>query len=81
MGATLPDGILLLKALDGPVQQIAALDPQAAFRLAQSRSHLPRDERPTHASLWTFSQCLLAEAETLSSLKPPPTAQELLTCL
>ena len=29
--ATLPDGVLLLNALDGPIQQLGALDPQAPF--------------------------------------------------
>jgi hypothetical protein len=38
--ATLPDGVLLLKALDAPLQQLGTLDAQAAFRLAQSRMQL-----------------------------------------
>lgn len=67
--AVLPDGILCLKALDEPVQKIACLDQQAAFRLSQSRPRLQSDERPDHRSLWSFSQCLLAEAETLSLLR------------
>ena len=72
--AVLPDGVLLLKALDEQVQKIASLDPQAAFRLAQSRMQLQLDERPDHHSLWSFSQCLLAEAETLSLLQTTPTS-------
>ena len=68
--AVLPDGILLLKALDEPLQKIASMDPQAAFRLSQSRMQLQLDERPDHRNLWSFSQCLLAEAETLSLLQP-----------
>ena len=64
--AVLPDGIMLLKALDEPLQRIAALDQQAAFRLSQSRMQLQLDERPDHRSLWSFSQCLLAEAETVA---------------
>ena len=63
--AVLPDGVLLVKALDSPLQKIAALDQQAAFRLSQSRMQLQLDERPVHNNLWAFSQCLLAEAETL----------------
>ena len=74
VGATLPDGVLLLKALDVPLQQVAAMDAQASFRLAQSRVHLALDERPTHESLWAFSQCLLAEAETLALLQTSSTA-------
>eukprot|EP00438_Fugacium_kawagutii_P021543 Skav211544 [mRNA] locus=scaffold5431:11157:19385:- [translate_table: standard] len=63
--AALPDGVLLLKALESASQQIAKLDSQAAFRLAQSRSQLQVDEQPTETSIWAYSQCLLAEAETL----------------
>ena len=63
--AVLPDGVLLVKALDEPLQKIATLDQQAAFRLSQSRMQLQLDEKPEHANLWAFSQCLLAEAETL----------------
>ena len=69
VNATLPDGVLLLKALDGPIQQLGALDPQAAFRLAQSRMQLGLDEMPTQQALWSYSQCLLAEAETLVLLQ------------
>ena len=70
--AVLPDGILLLKALDEPLQKIASMDQQAAFRLSQSRMQLQLDECPDHCSLWSFSQCLLAEAETLSLLQTAP---------
>ena len=70
--AVLPDGVLLLKALDGPIQQLGALDPQAAFRLAQSRMQLRLDEHPSQDTLWSFSQCLLAEAETLCLLQGTP---------
>jgi hypothetical protein len=59
----LPDGVLLLKALDVPLQQLGQLDPQAAFKL-RSRMQLHLDQQPTHKSLRAFSQCLLAEAET-----------------
>ena len=38
---------------------------QAAFRLAQSRDALHVDEAPHTSTIWDFSQCLLAEAETL----------------
>ena len=70
--AVLPDGVLLLKALDGPIQHLASLDQQAAFRLAQSRMQLQLDEKPVHSNLWAFSQCLLAEAETLCLLTTSP---------
>ena len=60
----MPDGVLLLKALGVPLQQLGQLDPQAAFKL-RSRMQLHLDQQPTHKNLWAFSQCLLAaEAET-----------------
>ena len=62
---SLPDGVLLLKTLDAPLQHLGSADAQAAFRLSQSRMHLELDQQPTHHNLWVFSQCLLAEAETL----------------
>eukprot|EP00438_Fugacium_kawagutii_P036614 Skav217824 [mRNA] locus=scaffold889:271892:280114:- [translate_table: standard] len=70
--AALPDGVLLLKALECACQQIAKLDSQAAFRLAQSRSQLSVDERPTTQSIWAYSQCLLAETETLVLMSSSP---------
>ena len=71
--ASLPDGVLLIKALEAAVVQIAKEDSQAAFRLSTSRQQLALDQRPTEQSIWSFSQCLLAEAETLSLLKSSST--------
>ena len=71
--ANLPDGVLLIKALEAAVVQIAKEDAQAAFRLSTSRQQLALDQRPTEQSIWSFSQCLLAEAETLSLLKSSST--------
>jgi hypothetical protein len=55
-----------MKALEPVIQFLAKEDSQASFRLSQSRSQLQVDEKPDHVNLWQFSQCLLAEAETLS---------------
>eukprot|EP00435_Cladocopium_sp_Y103_P066731 s12_g29.t1 len=74
VGATLPDGILLLRALEGAVQQVGREDSQAAFRLAQSRAALKVDELPHPDSVWDFSQCLLAEAETLLLMSSTPSS-------
>ena len=71
--ASLPDGVLLIKALEAAVVQIAKEDSQAAFRLSTSRQQLALDQRPTEQSIWSFSQCLLAEAETLSLLNSSST--------
>eukprot|EP00913_Durusdinium_trenchii_P015946 g14985.t1 len=72
IGAILPDGTLLLKALEPAVTQIASMDAQAAFRLAQSRLQLGVDQQPHHGGVWRFSQCLLAEVETLSLMSSTP---------
>ena len=61
-------------ALDVPLHQLGQLDPQAAFRLSQSRMQLHLDQQPTHENLWAFSQCLLAEAETLVFLQTSTTS-------
>ena len=73
MQVFLPDGVLLHKALEDAVQKIAKEDAQASFRLSTSRQQLALDERPTEQSIWSFSQCFLAEAETLSLLKASAT--------
>ena len=65
VGASLPDGTLLIRALETGVQAVAKENSQASFRLAQSRAALQVDEMPHAATIWDFSQCLLAEAETL----------------
>ena len=72
IGAILPDGTLLLKALEPAVSQIASMDAQASFRLAQSRLQLAVDQQPHHDRIRRFSQCLLAEAETLSLMNATP---------
>lgn len=69
VNATLPDGVLLLKAFDAPLAHLGTLDPQTAFRLSQSRMQLQLDQQPSHRNLWAFSQCMLAEAGTLSLLQ------------
>ena len=61
----MPDGTLLIRALEAGVQAVAKENSQASCRLAQSRAALQVDELPQPASIWDFSQCLLAEAETL----------------
>ena len=70
ISAVLPDGTLLLKALEPACTQIATLDTQASFRLAQSRLQL--DQQPHHQGVWRFSQCLLAEAETIALMSSTP---------
>ena len=77
---TLPDPTLMVRSLDGPTQGVAAVDSQAAFRLSQMRSQLCLDEKPTQETVYRYSQCVLAEVETLiltrasmTTPKTPPT--------
>ena len=67
--ATVPDPIILLRALEPAVQLISQLDAQATFRLAQSRAQLQVDARPEESSVWSYSECLLAELESLRLLQ------------
>jgi hypothetical protein len=58
---SLPDGVLLLKSLDTPLQHLGTLDPQTAFRLSQSRMQLELDQNP-HINLWVFHFHLIYNA-------------------
>ena len=79
IGATLPDGTLMVHGLEPGAALLGRLDAQSAFRVASARSELKVDERPDHDNMWAYSQVLLAEAETLQlvgaqpSLPPPNT--------
>ena len=65
IGASLPDGTLLVYALEAGAAMLGRLDGQSAFRVASARSQLRVDEQPTQDNVWAYSQVLLAEAETL----------------
>ena len=67
--ATVPDPIILLRALEPAVQLVSQLDAQATFRLAQSRAQLQVDARPEEMTVWKYSECLLAELESLRLLQ------------
>ena len=69
--ASLPDPILMIWAFDGPASHVAKADPQASFRLAQSRMELAVHEKPTTEKVWVFSQVVAAELETLTLLDSP----------
>ena len=67
------------------MQLVSQLDAQATLRLAQSRAQLQVDARPEELTVWKYSECLLAELESLrlvqgslASLKPgTPTVKAL----
>ena len=65
IGASLPDGTLMVYGLEPGAALLGRLDSQSAFRVASARSELKVDEQPTQQSVWAYSQVLLAEAETL----------------
>ena len=65
IGAALPDATVLMKALEEPMQLVSRSDAQATFRLSQARAMLEVDSKPTMTAVWSFSECLLAELESL----------------
>ena len=65
IGAALPDATVLMKALEEPMQLVSKTDAQAIFRLSQARAMLEVDSKPTMVAVWNFSECLLAELESL----------------
>ena len=65
IGASLPDGTLLVHGLEPAALGLGRLDGQSAFRIASARSQLAVDERPGENNVLAYSQVLLAEAETL----------------
>ena len=69
IGAVLPDPSVLLKALETPNQMVSKVDAQATFRLSQARVSLDIDASPTTTSVWDFSECLLAELDSLILLQ------------
>ena len=65
IGAALPDATVLMKALEEPMQLVSRSDAHATFRLSQARAMLEVDSKPTMTAVWSFSECLLAELESL----------------
>ena len=65
IGASLPDPTVLLRALEEPMQWISRSDAQAIFRVSQTRAMLEVDSKPSLPAVWSFSECLLAELDSL----------------
>ncbi len=55
---------------------VAKADSQAAYRLATSRALLKVDEAPLPEVVYEFSQCILAEVETLPLMQSGVTVEE-----
>ena len=66
IGACVPDGTLMVYALESSAMALGKMDGQAAFRIASSRAQLGVDEKPEAETVLLYSQVLLAEAETLT---------------
>ena len=67
LGATLPDVLLQVRALDVVVQGIRKQHPQTQFRIASYRMEANIDERPTDETLAQFLELLTAEMDTLQT--------------
>ena len=67
LGATLPDVLLQVRALDVIVQGVLKQHPQTQFRVASYRMEANIDERPTDESLAQFLELLTAEMDTLQT--------------
>ena len=73
IGAGVPDGTLMVYALESSAMALGKMDGQAAFRIASSRAQLGVDEKPEAETVLLYSQVLLAEAETLTLSGTPST--------
>jgi len=67
LGATLPDVLLQVRALDVVAQGILKQHPQTQFRIASYRMEANIDERPTDETLAQFLELLTAEMDTLQT--------------
>ena len=67
LGASLPDVLLQVRALDVIVQGVLKQHPQSQFRVASYRMEANIDERPTDETLAQFLELLTAEMDTLQT--------------
>ena len=67
LGATLPDVLLQVRALDAMCAPFLSKFPQTSFRISTYRMETHLDERPTDVTLMQFHELLTAEMENLST--------------
>ena len=67
LGATLPDVLLQVRALDAMCSPFLSKFPQTSFRVSTYRMETHLDERPNDVTLMQFHELLSAEMETLST--------------
>ena len=65
LGLTLPDPLIMVKALDSIMVDLWNQHPQASFRVSAFRMHQQIDVRPTMESLENLYDLLLAEADQM----------------
>ena len=65
LGLTLPDPLIMVKALDAIMVDLWPQHPQASFRVSAFRMHQQIDVKPTMASLDNLYDLLLAEADQM----------------
>jgi len=70
LGATLPDVMLQVKALELIVQKVLTLHQNVSFRVSTFRMNHQLDTNPSSASLMDFLELLTAEMDSLMSLTP-----------
>ena len=67
---TLPDGLVLLGALNKCTDVLSGKSPQVAYRLNMIRQQLNVDQLPTAETILSYSEHLQAEAEELTLSAP-----------
>ena len=67
LGATLPDVLLQVRALDAMCSPFLSKFPQTSFRVSTFRMETHLDERPNDITLLQFHELLSAEMESLSA--------------
>ena len=66
LGASIPDALLQVRALETVVSQVVAKHPQALFRISTFRMEAGLDEKPTDLSIAQFLELLTAEMDALA---------------
>eukprot|EP00435_Cladocopium_sp_Y103_P051492 s1483_g16.t1 len=66
VGASLPDLMIQVKALDTIVMNVLHKQPQASFRVSTFRMEAHLDERPTDAAVEQYLELIMAEMDYIS---------------
>ena len=66
LGASVPDALLQVRALEMIVSQVIVKQPQALFRISTFRMEAGLDEKPTDTSIAQFLELLTAEMDAIA---------------